>query len=70
MHSINENNLSFSGQKFAMFQIKLALVEIVRRYSITVNSMTTEPIIASSLDSLLTPITDIYLDFQRVGQIE
>ncbi|XP_055298123.1 probable cytochrome P450 28a5 isoform X2 [Sitodiplosis mosellana] len=56
------------GQKFAGFQIKLALVEIVRRYSITVNSKTTEPIIASPLDSLLTPISEIYLDFESIDE--
>lgn len=60
--------ISFSGQKFANYQIKLALVEIVRHYMITVNSKTTEPLIATSLDSLLTPITDIYLDFQRIDE--
>lgn len=58
--------LSFLGQKFALYQIKLALLEIVRHYLITVNSKTTEPITASSLDSLLTPISPIYLDFQRI----
>lgn len=51
-----------------MLQIKLALDEIVRHYSITVNSKTIEPVIASSLDSLLTPITDIYLDFKRIDE--
>lgn len=50
-----------------MFQIKVALVEIIRHYSIKVNSKTTEPIMASSFDALLTPIGEIYLDFQRIN---
>ncbi|XP_031636398.1 probable cytochrome P450 28a5 [Contarinia nasturtii] len=54
------------GQKFAVFQIKLALVEIFRNYSVGVNSKTIEPITACALDSLLTPISEIYLDFQRI----
>lgn len=65
----NQNSIiPFTGQKFAVFQIKLALVELVRQYSITVNSKTTEPIIASPLDSLLTPISEIYLDFARINE--
>lgn len=58
--------ISLLGQKFAVFQIKLALVKIIRYYSITVNSKTCEPVIASPFDSLLTPISDIYLEFQRI----
>lgn len=59
----------FSGQKFAILQIKLAIVEVIRHYFVTVNSKTIEPIKASSLDSLLTPISEIYLDFQRNEQL-
>lgn len=48
-----------------MFQIKIGLIEIIRHFSISVNAKMCEPVHASSLDSLLTPISDIYLDFQR-----
>lgn len=49
-----------------MLQLKVGLVNILRHYTITVNPKTVEPITASQLDSLLTPISDIYLDFQRI----
>lgn len=57
---------SLLGHKLGALQIKVGLVNIVRHYAITVNPKTVEPIVASALDSLLTPISDIYLNFQRV----
>lgn len=59
-------SVSFAGQKFALYQIKLGIVNIIRHYSIKVNNKTVQPIIASPLDSLLTPISDIYLDFHQL----
>lgn len=54
----------FSGQKFAIIQIKLALIEIIRSYALTVK--TPKNVTATALDALLTPISEIYLDFHRL----
>lgn len=58
--------ISILGKKLGMLQMKVGLVNILRHYTIRVNPKTIEPIVASQLDSLLTPINDIYLDFQRI----
>lgn len=57
---------SILGKKLGMLQIKVGLVNILRHFTVTVNAKTIEPIVASPLDSLLTPINNIYLDFQRI----
>lgn len=51
------------GRKFAVFQIKLAIVHLIQSYSISVNTKTIEPMVASPYDSLLAPISDVYLEF-------
>lgn len=59
--------ISYSGQKFATYQIKFGLIETVRHYSLSVNNEMTTTITAASLDSLLTPINDIYLNLYRLN---
>lgn len=68
MHALAKITLDFHilGHKMASLQLKVGLVNIVRHYAIRVNSKTVEPIAASPLDSLFIPISDIYLDFQRI----
>lgn len=51
------------GMRFSTFQIKAAIVEVVKNFDITVNKRTVEPIIVKPKDFLYMPIHDIYLDY-------
>lgn len=57
------------GRKFGVSTIKVALVHLITSYSISVNPKTTQPIEASPLDSQLTTVSDIYLDFTPLSGV-
>lgn len=55
-----------SGQRLAILQIKLAVIHTIQRYAISVNANANAPH-ALSLDALLTPISDVYLEYRRIN---
>ncbi|XP_052891950.1 probable cytochrome P450 28a5 [Anopheles moucheti] len=55
------------GMRFALTQVKRAIVEIVDHFTITVNSKTIEPFEMDPEQFMLMPKGSIWLDFKPVG---
>lgn len=67
-HEPNQTQLIvrlLSGQRLAILQIKVAVIQTMLRFLISVNGKTNAPH-ALSLDALLTPISDIYLEYRSI----
>lgn len=54
------------GMRFASFQSKAAIVEIIRNFDISVNEKTKVPFVFDPSRFLLTPQNKIWLDFRSL----
>lgn len=56
------------GLRFAMLQIKIGLVLLLRQYRFRVNAKTKEPIKINPKSPLVVPKNKIWIDLQRHGK--
>lgn len=56
----------FTGMRFALLQVKAAVVEIVRNNQLSVNKRTHETIVYDPKNFLLVPIGGIWLNFKPI----
>lgn len=57
------------GMRFALTQVKSALVEIVRKFDVSVNEKMQLPIVFDPKNFLLVPLGDIWLDFEPLKKV-
>lgn len=58
--------LIFLGMRFALMQMKAALVELIRNYEVTVNKKTKVPFVYDPANFLLMPLGGIWVDFKPI----
>lgn len=54
----------FLGMRFATLQIKAAIIEIVRKFRLEVNTKTQEPFVFDPKNFMLMPIGGIWIDLK------
>ena len=54
------------GMRFGLAQVKRGIVEIVRKYEISVNEKTKEPLMIDPNVFLISPVGGMWLDFKEV----
>lgn len=56
----------FTGMRFALLQVKAAVVEIVRNHELSVNKKTHDTVVYDPKNFLLMPLGGIWLNFKPI----